>query len=45
MTPLQKGTARACDRCEYQGICRIEPWTHSFRMLAKAEPSEDSKDS
>ena len=33
--PYQKGTVRACDRCEYQGICRIDPWTHSFRLLGK----------
>jgi ATP-dependent helicase/DNAse subunit B len=40
MTPLQKGTARACDRCEYQGICRIDPWTHGFRQLAGEEAGE-----
>jgi ATP-dependent helicase/nuclease subunit B len=40
LNPFQKGTARACDRCEYQGICRIDPWTHGFRQLAGEEPAE-----
>ena len=22
-----------CDRCFYMGICRVDPWTHSFRKL------------
>jgi ATP-dependent helicase/nuclease subunit B len=32
--PYRKGAAEyACDRCEYQSICRIEPQTHNFRRL------------
>ena len=31
--PFQKGSERACDKCEFQGICRFDPWTHSFRVL------------
>jgi ATP-dependent helicase/nuclease subunit B len=31
--PFQKGGARACDNCEYQATCRIDPWTHPFRAL------------
>jgi len=32
--PYHKGAAEyACDRCEYQSICRIEPQTHNFRRL------------
>lgn len=31
--PYQKGSERACDLCEFQGICRIDPWTHTFRSL------------
>jgi len=31
--PFQKGTIRACDRCEYQGVCRIDPWAHAFRLV------------
>jgi ATP-dependent helicase/nuclease subunit B len=38
LNPFQHGAKRACDHCEYQGICRIDPWTHSFRVL---RPSQD----
>jgi ATP-dependent helicase/nuclease subunit B len=31
--PYQKGSDRACGNCEYQGVCRIDPWTHPFRVL------------
>jgi len=37
INPFQKGTQRACDRCEYQGICRIDPWVHNFRQLGQVE--------
>ena len=40
LNPFQKGAQRACDRCEYQGICRIDPWTHAFRQLAKDNAEE-----
>ncbi len=35
--PYQKGKERACDRCDFAGICRIDPWTHKFRILREAE--------
>jgi ATP-dependent helicase/nuclease subunit B len=31
--PYQHGTERACDHCEFQAVCRIDPWTHPFRRL------------
>jgi hypothetical protein len=37
LNPFQKGAARACDRCEYQGICRIDPWRHTFRVLSRSD--------
>jgi ATP-dependent helicase/nuclease subunit B len=37
INPFQKATERACDRCEYHGICRIDPWSHSFRQLTGSE--------
>ena len=40
LNPYQKGSARACDHCVYQGICRIDPWTHAFRQLAKDNAEE-----
>jgi ATP-dependent helicase/nuclease subunit B len=40
LNPFQKGKERACDKCDYQGICRIDPWTDSFRILGEAEEEE-----
>jgi hypothetical protein len=28
----------ACDHCEFQGICRIDPWVQSFRALTTPVP-------
>ncbi len=33
LNPYQKGAEIACDRCEYQAICRFDPWENSFRVL------------
>jgi ATP-dependent helicase/nuclease subunit B len=33
VAPYRKGTMTACNLCEYQSICRIDPWTHTFRVL------------
>ena len=33
LDPYQKGGERACDHCDFAGICRIDPWTHEFRAL------------
>ena len=33
--PFQKGRERACDHCDYAGICRFDPWTDTYRVLAK----------
>ena len=33
LNPFQKGSERACDKCQYQGICRFDPWVNSFRPL------------
>jgi len=35
--PYRKGAATACDQCQYQAICRIDPWTHRFRALVGPE--------
>jgi len=37
--PYRKGGNTACDLCTYQAICRIDPWTQSFRVLKK--PKDD----
>jgi ATP-dependent helicase/DNAse subunit B len=31
--PYRKGTATACDFCDYRAACRIDPWTHQWRVL------------
>jgi ATP-dependent helicase/nuclease subunit B len=33
LNPFQKGSEKACDKCQYQGICRFDPWVNSFRIL------------
>ncbi|MDB6065794.1 MAG: helicase-exonuclease AddAB subunit AddB [Pedosphaera sp.] len=38
--PYQKGSATACDQCDYHAICRIDPWTHNYRMLRKSAEAE-----
>jgi ATP-dependent helicase/nuclease subunit B len=43
LNPFQKGSERACDACDFQGICRFDPWVHSFRVLS--EEKTESSDS
>jgi ATP-dependent helicase/nuclease subunit B len=33
VSPFRKGAMTACNQCDYQAICRIDPWTHQFRAL------------
>jgi ATP-dependent helicase/nuclease subunit B len=33
--PYRHGSDTACDRCQCQSICRIDPWTHPLRALKK----------
>jgi ATP-dependent helicase/nuclease subunit B len=44
LDPYRKGNTSACDQCEYQSICRIDPWTHSFRVL-RQETEHEAKPS
>jgi ATP-dependent helicase/nuclease subunit B len=32
--PYRKGRETPCDYCDYAATCRIDAWTHRFRMLA-----------
>ena len=43
LNPFQKGKERACDKCDYQGICRFDPWTHSFRVLGAEEEGKNAE--
>jgi ATP-dependent helicase/nuclease subunit B len=35
--PWKKKADNACATCGYQSICRIDPWTHDFRVLRPRE--------
>jgi ATP-dependent helicase/nuclease subunit B len=41
VAPYRKGTVTACDQCDYRAICRVDPWTHSFRMLRAGGEAAD----
>ncbi|HRT08737.1 MAG TPA: PD-(D/E)XK nuclease family protein [Candidatus Paceibacterota bacterium] len=40
VAPFRKGSVTACDHCQYQGICRIDPWIHPFRVLRQSDPGD-----
>jgi ATP-dependent helicase/nuclease subunit B len=33
VAPYRKGTETACVQCNFRSICRVDPWTHPFRIL------------
>jgi len=33
LDPYRKGKVTACEQCSYRPICRIDPWSHRFRLL------------
>jgi ATP-dependent helicase/nuclease subunit B len=37
--PYRKGSLTPCDFCDYRPVCRIDPWTHRYRVL-HAAPKE-----
>ncbi len=39
--PYRKGSATACDYCDYRPVCRIDPWTHSWRVLRAEKQSAE----
>jgi ATP-dependent helicase/nuclease subunit B len=41
--PYREGAACACDRCDAQAICRIDPWTHAYRVLRPHTPSPSAE--
>jgi len=40
VAPYKKGATTACDQCGYWSICRIDPWSHLYRILRKESPDE-----
>jgi ATP-dependent helicase/nuclease subunit B len=41
--PYRKGTETPCRFCDYAYVCRIDPWTHEYRVLRKAEKPGESE--
>jgi len=41
IAPFRKGFTTACDHCEYRSICRIDPWTHHYRLLKMVDDGND----
>jgi len=39
--PYRKGRQTPCEFCDYQAACRIDKWTHPYRVL-RAEKGEDA---
>jgi len=41
--PYRKGHETPCDFCDYRAACRIDPWTHRYRVLRpSAEKASDN---
>jgi ATP-dependent helicase/nuclease subunit B len=37
--PYRKGSETPCEFCDYRAACRIDPWTHRYRVLRTAKES------
>jgi ATP-dependent helicase/nuclease subunit B len=37
--PYRKGAEIPCEFCDYRAVCRIDPWTHHYRVLRAAKES------
>jgi ATP-dependent helicase/nuclease subunit B len=37
--PYRKGGTTACDYCDYRPACRIDPWTHPWRVVRASSSS------
>jgi ATP-dependent helicase/nuclease subunit B len=35
--PYRKGSETPCEFCDYRAACRIDPWTHRYRVLRAAK--------
>jgi ATP-dependent helicase/nuclease subunit B len=43
--PYRKGTHTPCRFCDYAQVCRIDPWTHEYRVLRKADDAAEKEES
>jgi ATP-dependent helicase/nuclease subunit B len=39
--PYRKGGTTPCEQCDYRAICRIDPWTHRYRVLRNEQAGTD----
>jgi ATP-dependent helicase/nuclease subunit B len=39
--PYRKGKQTPCEFCDYQAACRIDKWTHQYRVLRAAKAESD----
>ena len=39
--PYRKGKQTPCEYCDYRAVCRIDEWTHSFRVI-RAEKADSA---
>ena len=37
--PYRRGAETPCEFCDYASVCRIDPWTHQWRVLRAAKES------
>ena len=37
--PYRKGAETPCEFCDYRAVCRIDPWTHQWRVLRATKES------
>ena len=40
--PYRKGSETPCEFCDYRPACRIDPWTHQYRVLRATPEQADS---
>jgi ATP-dependent helicase/nuclease subunit B len=40
--PYCKGSEIPCKYCDYRAVCRIDPWTHHYRVLRAAKENSPS---
>jgi ATP-dependent helicase/nuclease subunit B len=44
VAPYRKGSLTACKQCQYQPVCRMDPWTQSYRLLRAAGNAAESQE-
>jgi ATP-dependent helicase/nuclease subunit B len=44
VAPYQKGQLNACQQCDFRPICRLDPWTHQYRVLSRIDTPDADED-